>query len=135
MRRRLHHLGLLAVAALPIGCRIDAGAARDPDRVQVKGPGVIYATADAWRRWNGNVFELGLFNESERDGEIVSLDLGPLAGIGFGFVGLRVRLLMLEVGAATLCHDPLPLPSGYGWNEPSAQADDDSRHAEPVRAD
>ncbi|MBM4013579.1 MAG: hypothetical protein FJ293_01255 [Planctomycetes bacterium] len=122
MRRRRLSLALLAIAATPTACHVHAGAASNPDRVEIAGPGVLYATADAWRRWNGNVLEIGLF-DGERDGELLSIDLGPLAGIGIGVVGLRARLLMLEVGAATLCHDPLPLPSGYGWNEPDRQDD------------
>ena len=140
MPRRLTALALLAGAFLPVGCRVTAGVDENPDRIEIDGPGVIYATADAWPRWNGNVIEIGLFNEAERDGEFLSLDVWPIAGVGFGFFGVRARLLMLEVGAATLCHDPLPLPSRYGWNnEPAAADHTEQRHdhksSKRVRAD
>ncbi|MSR46295.1 MAG: hypothetical protein EXS13_04415 [Planctomycetes bacterium] len=140
MPRRLTAFALLAGAFLPVGCRVTAGVDENPDRIEVDGPGVIYATADAWPRWNGNVFELGLFNEAERDGEFLSLDVWPIAGVGFGFLGVRARLLMLEVGAATFCHDPLPLPSRYGWSdEPAAEESHEHRRGESsskrVRAD
>jgi hypothetical protein len=130
MLRRRFSLALLALAASPTACRVSAGCAERPERIELAGsPGVIYATADAWRRWNGKVLEVELF-DGERDGEFLSIDVGPLAGVGVGFLGLRARLLMLEVGAATLCHDPLPLPSSYGWNDPrlSGCESSDDRH-------
>ena len=124
--RRLSARLLAPLAALSLaapGCiHVSAGFEEGPDRFEIDGPGVIYATADAWPRWNGNLLELGLFNQSERDGELVSLDLWPLFGVGVGVVGARVRVLMFEFGAATLFHDPLPLPARYGWDEPAAPA-------------
>ncbi len=135
VRRLLAPLAALACAAP--GCvHMSAGFEQSPDRFEIDGPGVIYATADAWPRWNGNLIELGLLTESERDGELLSLDVWPLFGFGVGIVGARVRVLMLEFGAATLFHDPLPLPSRYGWDDPAAPAGDSAPPAdETTRAD
>ena len=139
MRPRIAALAPLLSALITAGCRMDAGFDDHPDRFEIDGPGVIYATASAWPRWNGNVVELGLFDEAERNDEFLSFDLWPLVGVGVGFVGARVRVLMFEVGAATLCYDPLPLPSRYGWNAPATppavESDEKTPHEGHVRAD
>ena len=134
---RLAAAALLATVGLAApGCiHVTCGFDDSPDRFEVDGPGVIYATTGAWPRWNGNLIELGLLNEAERDGEFFSLDVWPLVGVGVGVVGARVRVLMLEIGAGTLFHDPLPLPSRYGWSEPEPKPAPAPEESKGKRAD
>lgn len=126
LRTLVGSAALLLAPLLTAGCHIVMGTADGPKRLELTGAGTIYATHQAWRRWNGNVVEFGAFGGTERKGEFLSLDVWPLFGVGVGAIGARVRVLPIEIGFGTLFYEPLPLPAGYGWNEPKETAKPDS---------
>jgi len=60
--------------------------------------------------FDGNVVKVGFLHDNGRPGELAYADVWPLAGVGVGFVGARLRILFLEVGLGALCYDAVPPP-------------------------
>jgi len=60
------------------------------------------------RNYDGVILKITTFNDTERPGEILFADLWPIAGIGIGPVGCRIRLLPFGLGFGTLAYDPRP---------------------------
>ena len=101
----------LALAAVCIGLvpgclSVTIGTEDNPKRFQMEGLATAYVAASQLHGYNGKILEFGLFKDTKRDGEIVSLDIWPLAGIGLGIVGARVRVLPIEIGAGALFYKP-----------------------------
>jgi hypothetical protein len=67
-----------------------------------------YATLSALHKYNGTILQFDLLSESLREGEIMSLDVWPLAGVSVGIVGARLRVLALEGGLGVIWYNPKP---------------------------
>ncbi len=65
-----------------------------------------YATVDALDPYDGQLVHAGIFSSAARRGEVASLDVWPLFGVGVGVAGGRVRVLPLEVALGTLFYEP-----------------------------
>ncbi len=63
------------------------------------------------RGYDGTLLTLSTFSDDERPGELFAADLWPLAGIGIGPFGARVRLLPFGLGIGTVAYDPRPRPA------------------------
>ncbi len=102
-------VGVLGLA----GCvSLEVGTEKSPSRLEMKGLASGYGSLDGLRPYDGKILRFGLLSESERDGEIASIDVWPLAGVGVGVLGARVRLLLLDLGVGTLWYQPEPRTAG-----------------------
>ncbi|GEM_PF-1399317 len=110
MRRFIYAIVVLTLF-FTTGC-ISLRIGTSPGRPGAQVSGLVngYATLDGLHRYNGTIFQFGLFDMSERPGEILSADLWPIAGFGVGLVGARIRILMLDMGLGVLWYDPTPPP-------------------------
>lgn len=101
-----------ALVALLGGCiSLKVGTETPPACLEIEGLVDGYVSMSALHGYNGTILDFGLFTKSLRKGEILSLDVWPLAGIGVGVVGARVRVLPLEAGLGVLWYDPKPEPA------------------------
>jgi len=83
----------------------------DPEVLQTRVRGLInghFAEAES-AEGDRPLIRAGLFGDSNRVGEIASLDVTPIGGAGVGVVGGHVRLLNLEMGLGVLGYDPKPI--------------------------
>lgn len=58
--------------------------------------------------YEDTVIRFGIFDMTDRPGEIISLDIWPLAGAGVGILGAWARVLVLEAGGGVLWYQPEP---------------------------
>ncbi len=98
-----------------LGLCLLAGACAVSQDVDARGT-TVYADGvvdgfigfDGLTPWSGKIFHFGALGSAD-DGEIVSMDVWPLVGVGVGVAGARARVLPLEVGPGVLFYDPTPL--------------------------
>lgn len=103
----------IAGAALLTGCSLKLGAGVDPPRLQWEGPGAAYICLCGIRPYDGDIIEAHIFGGNpDRPGEVLSLDVWPLAGIGIGVIGARLQILWLEAAAGIFFHHPKPVARG-----------------------
>ena len=116
-------LPLIAVVALSqYGCvSVKAGTDEGGSGLHISGLVDGYISLDGFRPYDGTILEFGLLNSARR-GEVVSFDLWPLFGFGVGIVGVRTRVLLLDVGVGALFYDPHAPPP----------ASEEPEEAEPV---
>ena len=126
MRNRLAFAVAVALGALLgpgcISMRVGGG----DEFFRMKGLANAYATLTEVKE--GPLLDFGLFTNT-RGGEIVSLELGPLAGVGIALLGARARVLPFEVGAGVLFYDPRPQPKKR--TERTDETDEGERIDEP----
>ena len=65
-----------------------------------------YVTADGIPEYDGTLLHAGLLGSAAREGELVSVDLWPLGGVGVGLFGVRLQILPLDIGLGTLFFAP-----------------------------
>lgn len=99
-----------------MGCTTKLSVSGDKKPLQIKSAGIVnsYAACNGFRPYDGTIIEAGIFNSSDRWGNLASLDVWPLGGIGLSAVGARVKILPFEVGVGILGCDPRP---EYYWKE------------------
>lgn len=98
---------LLVLLSTPGCISIRVGTDPDSDAIRMDGIGSAYATASALSEFDGTIFEAGIFGAARR-GEIATLDLWPLFGVGVGLAGVRIRILPFEFAIGTLFYHPKP---------------------------
>ena len=59
-------------------------------------------------KWDGTFLKIATFDDSERPGELLTLDIPFLAGVGIGPIGARIRILPFALGVGTIAYDPKP---------------------------
>ena len=121
-----------ASALLLAGCvsaRIGTHTESIDDSAVMSVAGIVngHVSLDALPTYDGSVFELGILSDTYGPGEVASIELWPLAGVGIGVVGLRLRVLFLEAALGGLFYHPEPLrlpeedagpaPGDYGSRE------------------
>ena len=67
-----------------------------------------YATCNGIRPYDGTLIEAGCLSFNDRWGDVVSLDIWPIGGVGVGLIGAQVKLLPFEAGIGLLGYDPQP---------------------------
>ena len=94
----------LDVESLAVVCGLleQAGAPVEGFREFASGPGAVQHAAE-----QAAIFEAGIFGAA-RCGEIATLDLWPLFGVGVGLAGVRIRILPFEFAIGTLFYHPKP---------------------------
>ena len=106
-RRKLTIPTLALCAALLPGClSLSLRTEQHDPALAVSGIVDGYVTPDALGSYDGELLHAGLFGSSARKGEIASLDVWPLFGVGIGVVGARVRVLPIEAALGTLFYEP-----------------------------
>jgi len=94
------------------GCvRLTAAIHPEAYKPQFRGWVTGYATHTEMRGYDGTILKFSTFNDAERPGELLSLDLWSLAGVGIGPIGARVRILPFGIGFGTIAYDPQPQPA------------------------
>jgi len=107
--RKLAVVACMLSAVLMTGCiSIQVGTERNSSGLQIKGLANGYVTLGGIDSYSGKILKFGLFSGSEGSGEVASLDLWPMFGVGVGVVGARVQVLPLQVGLGTLFYEPKP---------------------------
>jgi len=100
---------LLLTCFLAGGCiRFRAGVYPESYKPAFRGWIKGYATHKEMRAYNGTIVSLSTFNDARRPGELLSVDLWPLAGAGIGPIGARLRILPFGIGLGMLADDPSP---------------------------
>jgi len=100
------------IALCASGCiRLTAGVYPESYKPQFRGWMNGYATHTEMRGYDGTILTFATFSDAERPGELLSLDLWPLAGIGIGPIGARVRVLPFGIGFGAIAYDPHPQPA------------------------
>ena len=82
-----------------------------PPRQESKGVFKGYMVYNGFRPYDGKILEAGVLSKNDRWGDIVSLDLWPIGGVGVSwvsFVGAKIKLLPFEIGFGVLGHYPEP---------------------------
>lgn len=67
-----------------------------------------YATCNGIRPFDGKILEAGCLSSNDRWGDVVSLDIWPIGGVGVGLIGAQVKILPFEAGIGLLGYDPQP---------------------------
>lgn len=93
-------------ALMAAGCVSVRVGTDDPSQIRLAGLATGYATLSALPDYDGTLLKAGTLGHADRDGEIVAVDLWPIAGVGVGLVGLRLRLLALETAVGSLFYHP-----------------------------
>jgi hypothetical protein len=117
--------------ALPLaGClSIKAGNGPGAAVVRMDGPVQAHVSAGPPAR-SSSAVNVGVLRGTQRDGELVSVDVWPLFGVGVGILGARASILGLEVGVGTLFYDPQP-PDADADDAEATEESDESGDPEP----
>jgi hypothetical protein len=100
---------LAAVLVLTGGCiRLKAGFYPEAYKADFQGWFKGYASYKEMPKWDGTFLKIATFDDSERPGEMLTLDIPFLAGVGIGPIGARVRILPFALGVGTIAYDPKP---------------------------
>lgn len=103
---RICTLVVFALLFLVPGCISFRLSAEDDPSLKYSGLGTAYAGYSGFDEWDGDLIKLGLLGGQGRAGEIFSLDIWPLGGVGIGLAGARVRVLPIELGVGALFYSP-----------------------------
>ena len=107
---KLACFGVLLACLGQSGClSLDIGVDAEPPQLNARGLVNGHFTATGLEEYDGRILKAGLFGDSARPGEIASLDIWPIGGVGAGLIGGRIRVLPLEMGLGVLSYDPKPV--------------------------
>lgn len=100
------------------GCMtLKVGTDNGSPPLEVSGLADGYVSLNGIRPYDETIVQASILNWSSRPGELASLDVWPLAGLGVGLVGARFQLLFLDVGLGALIYRP-KTPSWKDTEEP-----------------
>lgn len=82
----------------------------DKNPPQIKADGILngYMAYNGFRPYDGNIFDAHILSDNGQPGEMVSINLWPVGGVGVGLVGARVKVLPFEIGLGVLGEYPEP---------------------------
>lgn len=106
--RRLGMAALLGVVATTAsGCALFRwGPGHAPTDFEYQGIINAYASADDLRAYDGDIVKVDMLNRTEQNGEILNVDVWPIAGVGIGAFGARVHVVTLGAGIGTVFYNP-----------------------------
>ena len=91
------------------GCMsVSVGMGRE---AKVRSGGLVdgYVACNGIRPYDGEILEADLLGEgNERWGELASLDIWPIGGVGVSFIGARLKVLPFEAGFGIFGYSPSP---------------------------
>ena len=107
MKQSIFLLAVLLI--LTSGCiRIKTGFYPESYKADFQGWFKGYASYKEMPKWDGTILKIATFDDDNRPGELLTLDIPFLAGIGIGPIGARVRILPFALGVGTIAYDPKP---------------------------
>ena len=110
MMKRLAQLGVPLGCLMHVGClSLQLGTDSNPPQLNARGLVNGHFTATGFEPYDGKIMKAGIFGDADRPGELASLDVWPIGGLGVGFVGGRIRILPVEMGFGILGYDPKPI--------------------------
>lgn len=65
-----------------------------------------YASVREVRSYDGEILQIDLMSNRQQPGEIVNVDIWPLAGVGVGVLGVRAHLVIFGAGLGSLFYVP-----------------------------
>jgi len=91
------------------GCAsFSVGSDKNPPQVKSEGLLSSYMAINGFRPYDGKILEAGLLSKNDRWGNVASLDIWPIGGIGVSLIGAKVKLLPFEIGLGVLGYEPKP---------------------------
>jgi hypothetical protein len=93
----------------------------DDEFFRVRGLAHAHASVNGLDDYDGSLLDIGILTNTRGRGELVSVEVGPLAGVGVGLFGARARVLPLELGAGVGFYDPRPRQTTVSYYEKSDQ--------------
>lgn len=106
MKRFASLLIVLGAVAMLAGCAVRLGKGDEPPRFEWAGLGSVYVGASGIRPYDdGSILRADVL-KFDRGGEIVSLEVWPVFGLGIGLVGARVQVLAVEAAAGVILYHP-----------------------------
>ena len=91
------------------GClSFSVGVEKNPPEIKSTGIVSTHLALDDIRPFNGKLIEGGVLSGGQRWGNLVSLDIWPVGGLGLGLLGVRMKLLFLEAGVGFFGYDAQP---------------------------
>lgn len=113
--RKLCSAGVVLSAVLLFSGCVSLRVGGGPDAEASVAAGLVngYVSANAIRPYDGDILTLGILPGYGATGELASIDVWPLAGVGIGFLGARAHVLMLEASLGILFYHPRP------WGPPA----------------
>jgi hypothetical protein len=107
MKQPIFLLALLLV--LTSGCiRFKTGFYPESYKADFQGWFKCYGSYKEMPKWDGTILKIATFDEDTRPGELLTIDIPFLAGVGIGPIGARVRILPFALGVGTIAYDPKP---------------------------
>ena len=120
----MKHIVLLlaAVIFLTSGCiHLKAGFYPESYKGGFQGWVKGYASYREMPKWDGTFLKIAIFDDSNRPGELLTLDIPFLAGMGIGPLGARIRILPFALGVGTIAYDPKPNHEKVEKKEPKKE--------------
>lgn len=92
------------------GCSTRLSVSGEKKPLQVSSSGVVdaYAACNGFRPYDGTILEAGVLDGDSRWGNLASLDVWPVGGLGISTIGARVKILPFELGFGILGYEPEP---------------------------
>ena len=106
-------LACLAGCLMLNGC-VSVNVGKDEETTKESKPAGLFEAfcdLDGIHSYNGTFIEAGILSTRDRWGNIVSLEVWPIAGLGVSFIGLKAQLLPLQAGVGFFGYDPRCDPS------------------------
>ena len=79
-----------------------------PLRLDMEGLASGYVSYSGIRPWDGTIVDFGLLSNAKQDNELISLEVWPLVEVGAGLVGMRLKVLPIDMGLGVLFYQPQP---------------------------
>ena len=116
MRKACSVAGVLSAILLFSGC-VSLRVGSEPGAEASVGAGLVngYVSVNAIRTYDGDILTMGILPGYGATGELASIDVWPLVGVGIGILGVRAHVLPLEAGVGVLFYHPRP------WSPPPPQ--------------
>ena len=101
---------IAVLCASVTGCAsVTVGTDKNPPQLKSQGALNGYMACNGFRPYDGKILEAGILSDTDRWGNLVSVDLWPIGGVGVSFIGAIIKLLPFEFGLGVLGYDPKPV--------------------------
>jgi hypothetical protein len=112
------------------GCAVRTSST--PPHIKTTGVVNSYAAVNGFRPYESQLGAVEILDGDGRWGEVVSVDLFGLGGLGVGFVGVRLKLLPFETGIDVIgeVKGPENCSDGNAGNADDGPEDDDDDEAD-----
>lgn len=114
----------IVACVLLSGCAsFTVGTDKNPPRIKSEGVANGYLCYNGFRKYDGKIIEASVLSDNDRWGDIFSLEIWPVGGMGISLVGTRVKILPFELGLGVLGYEPKPENYGKEKPEPTSETE------------